>query len=301
MNWSSRTIREASSSGDYGRVIRLARTDAGVSQKQLGEACGISQSAVSRLESHGTASYNMNVLASAALHLRLPPRLVGLADHQAAHVAAVDGSSVERRNFFLAAGAAVAAAPAMTALASEANAETSQTATLRVATTAFRRTEGSTASRHLIEPVLAHLKLTQNLATEAGQDRARARLAAAGSEAASLAGWLSWDMGDLGSARTWYGAGITAARRSGDRLLTAYQVGSLAQLEAHVGNAAESLALVRSARLQLGDRLPAIAVAWLATIEALAYAGGGDAGGAADFLSAAEDATGRISSEEPPP
>lgn len=301
MNWSSRAIREASSAGNYGRVIRLARTDAGVSQKQLGQACGISQSAVSRLEGHGTASYNMTLLASAAVHLRIPPRLVGLADHRAAAQTAVDGPAVERRNF-LTAGVAVAAAPALATFSPEAHtAETGQTATLRVATTAFRRMEGSTTSRHLIEPVLAHLRLTQHLTAEATQDSARARLAAAGSEAASLAGWLSWDSGDLGSARTWYGASITAARRSGDRLLTAYQLGSLAQLEGHVGNATEGLALTRAARQQLGDRLPAIAEAWLATIEALANAGGGNADGAREALSVAEAATADIPAEEPPP
>jgi hypothetical protein len=41
-----------------------------LSQNQLGEACGISQSAVSRLERHGAASYD--TLARAATHLCLP-------------------------------------------------------------------------------------------------------------------------------------------------------------------------------------------------------------------------------------
>ncbi|WP_326599028.1 helix-turn-helix domain-containing protein [Streptomyces sp. NBC_01803] len=298
MNWSTQAIRDASRTGDYGRVVRLARLDARVSQKQLGEACGLSQSAVSRLEAHGTGSYDMTVLARAATHLHIPPRLLGLADHLAS-LPVLDGD-VERRNF-LATGAVIAAVPVFGSSTPGSHATDGQAATLRTATTAFRRLDGTTPSRHLIEPVLAHLRLTQKLASEAADDQHRGRLAAAGSEAASLAGWLSWDMGDHGSARTWYGSAITAARRSSDRLLAAYQLGSLAQLEAHVGNAPQSLALVRSARQQLGSERPAIADAWLLTIEALAHASAHAAPAADRALRAAWDAAASIHSEEPPP
>lgn len=100
--------------------------------------------------------------------------------------------------------------------------------------------------------MLSHLKLTQTIAQDAEGEDERARLAAVGSEVASLAGWLHWDMGDNGSARTWYGSSIKAARRAGNPLLAAYQLGSLAQFEAHSGNAAQGLSLTRSARKQLG-------------------------------------------------
>ncbi|MGH3323528.1 MAG: helix-turn-helix domain-containing protein [Streptomyces sp.] len=283
-------------------MVKLAREAAGVSQKQLGEACGISQSAVSRLESHGTASYDMSQLARAASHLRIPLRLVGLAERPAAAAANVDGPEVERRNF-LARAAAVATTPALTALDSAHGwaAENCRPATLRLATSAFRRMDGSTPSRHLAEPVLAHLRLAQTVASEAEDAADRARLTAVGSEAASLAGWLSWDMGDYGSARTWYGTAIKAARSSGDRLLTAYQLGSLAQFEAHAGNAARGLSLTRSARRQLGPERPAIADAWLSTVEALAHAGSGDRTSCDQALEdASADAT-RIPVEAPPP
>ncbi|MGO4422699.1 helix-turn-helix domain-containing protein, partial [Streptomyces sp. MCAF7] len=250
MNWSSQGIRDAAGQGDYGRVVSLARRDARVSQRQLGDACGISQSAVSRLEGRGTASYDMTILARAATHLHIPPRLVGLADHTAAHVAENGQHDVHRRNF-LAGSAAIAAAPALAALHAQ-PADTRQAATLRVATTAFRRLDAATSSRHLSEPVLAHLRLIQTVTAEAESPEQRAHLAAVGSEAASLAGWLAWDMNDIGSARTWYGTAIKAARASGDRLLTAYQLGSLAGFEADAGNAAQGLALVQRARRQLG-------------------------------------------------
>ncbi|MEU8784339.1 helix-turn-helix domain-containing protein [Streptomyces sp. NPDC048637] len=255
MSWSSQAILEASRVGDYGKVVKLARAARRVSQKQLGEACGTSQSAVSRLEKRGSDSYDTAQLAGAAQHLQIPPHLVGLADRTAALAAKakVEGTDVERRNF-LAGAAAVAAAPAFSAFPATRPqpADGGQAATLRVATSAFRRMDGSTASRLLVEPVLAHLRFAQGLAGEAETKEQRVRLAAVGSEVAGLAAWLSWDMGDYGSARTWYGSAVKAARSAANPLLTAYQVGSLAQFEAHAGNASQALDLCRAARKQLG-------------------------------------------------
>ncbi|WP_244410317.1 hypothetical protein [Streptomyces albofaciens] len=185
-------------------------------------------------------------------------------------------------------------APAMPALAtpiSTADGSGGQAATLRSATAAFRRMDGSTASRQLVEPVLAHLRLIQKIAQEAGHREQRARLAAAGSEAAGLVAWLSWDMGDHGSARTWYGAAFKAARRACHPLLAAYQLGSLAQFEAHAGNAAQGLALARRARRALEAECPAVADAWLSGVEALALAAAGDAVAAGGVL---DDAAGKV-------
>ncbi|MGP3951186.1 hypothetical protein [Streptomyces sp. 7N604] len=213
----------------------------------------------------------------------------------------MDGTEVERRTL-LAGAAAVATASALAAPpAPHGRPADGQAATLRLATSAFRRMDGSTPSRHLTEPVLAHLRLTQTIASETKHEEQRIRLAAVGSEAASLAGWLAWDMGDYGSVRTWYGSAIKAARRAADPLLTAYQLGSLAQFEAHAGNAAQGLDLVRSARRQFADRRPAIAEAWLYTVEALAHAAAGDRVAADGALAGAERSAERIAVEEPPP
>lgn len=296
MNWSTQALRDASRAGDFGRVVKLARTAARVSQKQLGEACGVSQSAISRLEARGAASYDMALLARAAAHLSVPARAVGLAEHTAAQ--AVDGHEVERRKL-LAGAAAVAAAPALP-VPTAAHASDGQPAALRVVTAAFRRLDGTTPSRLLSDAVGAHLQLVQSVAAEAESAAQRTRLAAVGSEVASLAGWLAWDMGDYGSARTWYGTAIKAARRSGDRLLSAYQIGSLAQFEAHAGNAPQALTLVRTARQQLAPP-PAIAAGWLATIEALAHAAAGDVEATDRALVAALHHAAGIELEEPPP
>ncbi|KWT60547.1 hypothetical protein ADL21_18560 [Streptomyces albus subsp. albus] len=210
---------------------------------------------------------------------------------------------MERRNF-LAGAVAVAATPATRTLAtptSTADDSGGQPATLRLATAAFRRMDGSTASRQLVEPVLAHLRLIQQVAQDAGRREQRARLAAAGSEAAGLAAWLSWDMGDHGSARTWYGAAVKAARRASHPLLAAYQLGSLAQFEAHSGNVAQGLALARQARRALGQEYPAVADAWLSSVEALALAAGGDAVAVGSALDEAAGKARGVAAEAPWP
>ncbi|MFC4331399.1 hypothetical protein ACFPC0_27200 [Streptomyces andamanensis] len=143
------------------------------------------------------------------------------------------------------------------------------------------------------------MRLIQGITNAAG-DTDRSRLAAVGSEVASLAGWLAWDMGDNGSARTWYGSAVKAARSSGDRLLTAYQAGSLAQFEAHSGNGTEALNLTGRAWRALGDRRPPVAEAWLSSVEALAHAVGGDRR-AADRALTESRAAAEALPEDPPP
>ncbi|MFJ6486695.1 MULTISPECIES: helix-turn-helix domain-containing protein [unclassified Streptomyces] len=236
-------VRATARDGNYGRVIELARTSAQLTQRQV---CGLSQPAVSRLEQHGTSAYRMDVLARVAARLQIPPPLVGLADQHALQ----DGSQdVERRNLL---GFAVAAA-ATTPPSAPADADGGQSAALRLNTTALRRLDGSAPSRELSESMHAHLRLIQSVSRDARSDAHRARLAAAGCETASLAGWLAWDMGDHGSARTWYGSAIRAARTAGDPPLAAYQIGSLAQFEAHTGNGPRPSASPRG-RARSSDR-----------------------------------------------
>ncbi|MDH6112933.1 transcriptional regulator with XRE-family HTH domain [Kitasatospora sp. MAP12-15] len=265
MHW-QREVRDAAQAGDYGRVIELSRRQQRLTQLQLGEALGLSQSAVSRIEKRGPAGvYDMALLGRAAAHLQISAGLLGLADR-------TTGTDPVERREFLGGAAAVVAAPVLAAVCGPA--ETGQAAALRLGTMAYRRLDGSTPSRDLADAVRGHIQLIQRLTANSPQ---RLKLAAVGSEAAGLAGWLAWDMGDHGSARSWYGQAIKAARVARDPLLVAYQTGTLAQFEAHAGNAAQALSLAGSARKALGAGMPTIADAWLASVEALAHAVGGDA------------------------
>ncbi len=200
---------------------------------------------------------------------------------------------MERREF-LGGVAAVAAAPILASFPG--SSETGQAEALRLSTLAYRRLDGSTPSRDLADAVRAHIQLIQRLSSS-GRDGTN--LAAVGSEAAGLAGWLAWDMGDHGSARSWYGQAIKAARAAKDPLLAAYQTGSLAQFEAHAGNAAQALSLAGAARRALGASAPVIAEAWLLSVEALAHAAAGDIRSADRALVCSRAATARR--EDAPP
>ncbi|WP_405961320.1 helix-turn-helix domain-containing protein [Streptomyces sp. NBC_00024] len=303
MDFQTGPIRDASRARDYGRVIELARKEQRMAQKALGQALGLSQSAVSRLESKGQGDYSTNILEAAAAHLAIPPALVGLADGRP-QAQVKDGSDDMHRRTLLGGVVAAAATPVLSPTpAADANdGSGGQAAALRLSTSAYRRLDGSTPSRDLYDTVESHIRLIQSITRSANGDGDRTRLAAVGSEAASFAGWLAWDKGDNGSARSWYGAAIKAAKSAGNPLLAAYQTGTLAQFEAHAGNGVEALNLARRARRALGDRRPAVADAWLASVEALGHAAAGDRRAADKALTVSRTGAEALkASEEPPP
>ncbi|MFG3016153.1 helix-turn-helix domain-containing protein [Streptomyces cinerochromogenes] len=293
-------IRDASRGGDYGRVIELARRGRQMTQAALGQALGMSQSAVSRLEKRGQASYNTDVLAAAAAHLQIPPQLVGLADGRTAQVQVRDDDPMHRRTVLGGALAAMAA-PVLAAVPDTHDTMGGQAAALRLTTSAYRRLDATTPSRDLADAVDGHIRLIQTITRTAAQDADRARLAAVGSEAASFAGWLAWDKGDHGSARSWYGAAVKAARTARDPLLTAYQTGTLAQFEAHAGNGVQALNLARRARRMLDEKLPAVVDAWLLSVEALGHAAAGDRRSADRALTASRAAAQALTADQEPP
>ncbi|MFH9983704.1 helix-turn-helix domain-containing protein [Streptomyces sp. NPDC017179] len=293
-------IRDASRAGDYGRVIELARKGRQMTQAALGQALGMSQSAVSRLEKHGSASYSTDVLAAAAAHLQIPPALVGLADGRTAQVQVRDDDPMHRRTVLGGAVAAMAA-PILATVPDTHDTAGGQAAALRLTTSAYRRLDGTTPSRDLADAVAGHIRLIQTITHTANKDADRARLAAVGSEAASFAGWLAWDKGDHGSARSWYGGAVKAARTSANPLLTAYQIGTLAQFEAHTGNGVQALNLARRARRVLSDKRPAVADAWLLSVEALGHAAAGDRRSADQVLTASRTAAQALTADQEPP
>lgn len=180
-------------------------------------------------------------------------------------------------------------------------AEEETAATVHAITTAYRRLEGTTPSRELAEPVLAHLHMAIGMQADLWDPQSSAAMAAAVSEAAGLAGWLHWDMHDLGSARGRYRLAVERAQRCGDDpLLTAYMLGSLASFVVHEGDAGEGLVLIKHAATESGVDRPATAEAWLAATAAVAYASVGEATQAWRALDRAEVAVGRVAVEEPP-
>ena len=93
--WESPAVRTAVRQGDTGTVIRLARRAKGVTQRQTGDACGYSQSEISRIENGRARVHDIRTLGQLARHLDIPANLLGLAP---VDVDAVDWS-VRRRDF----------------------------------------------------------------------------------------------------------------------------------------------------------------------------------------------------------
>lgn len=79
--------REAAASGEYGRVLKLARTVAGLTQGQAGVLAGYSAATVSRLESGATRLTDIATLRHLAEVFGVPPSLFGLATADASHAA----------------------------------------------------------------------------------------------------------------------------------------------------------------------------------------------------------------------
>jgi transcriptional regulator with XRE-family HTH domain len=104
--WESPAVLTAVHDGDMGTVIRLARRAKGATQRQTGDACGYSQSEISRIENGRARVNDIRTLDRLSRQLDIPRHLLGLAPID---VDPVDWS-VRRRDFLkeAATGAAVA-------------------------------------------------------------------------------------------------------------------------------------------------------------------------------------------------
>lgn len=298
----SRAVREAAAAGNVGEVIRLVRRAHGLNQRQLGAATGRGQSTISRIERGGSGTRDVESLRRLGSELDIPLVLLGLAEHSSRgkHSTRISESPVDRRDFLF---SAAATAVASTAVAGTVIAEDEAAATAHAITTAYRRLDATTSSCDLVEPVAAHLRMATGMQATIWDPMSGRAMAAAVSEVAGLAGWLYWDMHDLGSARRHYRIAVEQAQRaSGDSMLTAYMLGSLASfVVVQEGAADEGLALINhAAKVSEGER-PATGDAWLAALEAVAHASAGDDVQTWRALDCAEAAVERVVAEEPPP
>lgn len=103
--WESQAVLTAVREGDTGTVIRLARHAKGATQRQTGDACGYSQSEISRIENGQARVHDIRILERLARRLDIPLQLLGLAPFD------IDPDwSVRRRDFLTKAVGGAAAA-----------------------------------------------------------------------------------------------------------------------------------------------------------------------------------------------
>jgi transcriptional regulator with XRE-family HTH domain len=102
-------VLTAAREGNTGTVIRLARRAKGATQRQTGDACGYSQSEISRIENGRARVHDIRILERLARRLDIPPHLLGLAPFD------TDPDWSVRRRDFLTRAASGAAAAMLTA------------------------------------------------------------------------------------------------------------------------------------------------------------------------------------------
>ncbi|MWA02710.1 helix-turn-helix domain-containing protein [Actinomadura sp. LD22] len=258
--WSTPTVSQALATCDVPALMDEIRKARGWSQTDLAEAVGYTQSWASKVL-RGETSLTLAQVRIIIRRLGIPAELLRFGDHQTD-----EEDPTNRRQFGKLATLALLPSP-RTSLATGEN----TAADLTAITGSQRRLDASFCSRDLIDGVRSHLELAVRAHRTAGPHAPA--VAAAVSEAAGFAAWLSMDMLDLGSARTYYRQAITAAKLAKNDVLAVYMTGSLAAFEIDAaGDPLLGLAMIDKARRTLPPTAGSTPTAWLASLEALAHA-----------------------------
>ena len=213
------TIEDASQRGDYGTVLKLARTARGLSQRQLGAATGYSQAAISLYE-RGKRDLTADDKARLAHLLDLPPRFFGLPP-----TAEEQDHDMRRRDMLAAAGLALAGIP-LGLHTQTTRAASPHTATeLRALAETYRsRIAGHGATLTLQNTIVSLIRHTTTAISHASSSRGRNELLDALGDLAGLAAYGYRDLGQHDNAREAYVLAVQAARHAGDLPLAGHLV-----------------------------------------------------------------------------
>jgi hypothetical protein len=136
--------------------------------------------------------------------------------------------------------------------------------------------EEQVPARLLAEHVGGHVDLLSLLLAGAS-DRYRLRLSVLAGEAAALAGWLRYDLGDLTGARGYWGTAIEAAKSANDGPLLACVLAYLSYLTSAQGDPTEAYRILSAAGEQVRSPEHAAARSWISARAAEEAAKVGDA------------------------
>ncbi|GLU48860.1 hypothetical protein Nans01_32110 [Nocardiopsis ansamitocini] len=295
---------------DMAAIVEAIRLTRGWSQAELARTVGYSQSWVSRVV-NGQQSLTIDQVREIAGRLDIPVHLLRFATVGAmptsfassrrptvSAVGIVKGADPTRRREFAKVVAMTATPLPLASAAGNINETTAPT--LRSITGGQRRLDASSPSRDLAKAALAHLELSGRTLGRARRTPHLVDVAAAASEAAGFAAWLHADMGDAGSARSYYRVAVEHARQAGHGLLDVYMLGSLAAFEIDSDDAELGLGLAAEATRRLGNDSHPTARAWLACVRAMGYAGLGDSSSTHRELRTAGAEVARPDNAEPP-
>ncbi|MBI1759325.1 MAG: hypothetical protein HYR62_08890 [Actinobacteria bacterium] len=147
---------------------------------------------------------------------------------------------------------------------------------LETQTDSFRALDRRLGAGYLLPQTSAHVGQITDLLKHALPGGCRESLAAAGAEAAALAGWQALDLGDPDRAWLLHETGKAAARESANDAVLAHVTAQQAYVLLDLDLAGDALAVMRYARETAGTRVPPVLRAWLWAAEAESLAAVGD-------------------------
>jgi transcriptional regulator with XRE-family HTH domain len=126
--------------------------------------------------------------------------------------------------------------------------------------------------RSLLQGFLGHLETVTRLLHGSQSPIAHKRLCVVASEIAQFIGAIYFDMNDYITARAYYNVSIETAQEGGNHTLWATALGRMASLPTYSNYPREALPLLYEAQQVATDHSSASVLAWLASVEAEAYA-----------------------------
>ncbi|ASR33691.1 transcriptional regulator [Prauserella marina] len=294
--WETPEMREALKRRNISEVYRQLRKH-GVSQRQIAAMTGQSQSEVSEiLKGRQVMAYE--VLSRIAGGLKIPRGYMGLAYDPETEVQVVGGAdeqqseedeSVKRRKFLAHAaqvtmGAAVfgptsdawAASPARTPAPGRIG--MTDVRQVEAATRALRALDYQYGGGFCRDAVVAQLSWGQQMLQASGTDLVKTRLFVALADLHSLAGWTSFDIGLIDSARGHFANALDLAKQGENHPLVANILYRMGRVYLHQDAPNDALKLFQLGQIAAQESGSELAVAVLCANEAWAYAmmGNGD-------------------------
>jgi tetratricopeptide (TPR) repeat protein len=147
---------------------------------------------------------------------------------------------------------------------------------LRQQTEVARRSDRRFGSAVRLDQLRTHIAEVEHLLRHTIIRQHREELAAALTDASTLAGWDALDSGSIRQAWDHHEQAKTAARESGSAALLAHATGQQAFILLDIGNTTDALMLLQEAQSIACDRTPPLLRAWLAAALGEGYAAAGD-------------------------
>ncbi|MET0132029.1 MAG: helix-turn-helix transcriptional regulator [Kibdelosporangium sp.] len=283
-------MRAALAAREISQVYRLLRKH-GISQRQIAAQTGQSQSEVSEiLKGRQVMAYD--VLARIAAGLGVPRGYMGLAYDEETRVRVVatvddqtpeEAESVKRRKFLAHAAAVTMGANVFGADSGPWVSNPIQTpAPGRIGMTDVRQVEAATRALRSLDyqygggscrdAVIAQLSWGQQMLGASATDVVKQRLHIALADLHNLAGWTSFDIGLLDSARNHFGKGLELAKEGRSEPLVANILYRMGRVYLHNDAPNDALKIFSLGQIAAQNSGSELAVAVLCANEAWAYA-----------------------------